>query len=630
MPKGSRDKKMEKTKRIAVRTVRFSVLMSLVLGLAILLVGLYIYSNSLMQESLSRVRSTCPSAASSAQNGTDTVGLADDVMRVYNSLTPEQLNKVGTEEYRDYFRVLDSVSAEWGAYDVLSNMLYNFMGDVTRIYICAFDAERSVMVYLADVGTENPAFPGEWEPVSAEWIEKVTSFSDYYWEMQDTPYDFQRSEDGGRRCVAAYPIRDKNQERHAYLVTELSINSVILQIVQYALKVSAVGLALTLLIALFVGIRMKKMVATPINSIANAAATYVQDRKNGIERSDHFSSLSIRTGDELENLSNTMADMEDELIKHEDQIEALLDSLVKALSIAIDERSHYTGNHTQNMTSMAEAFLDWMEKNGNAWQYDETRRRVFLMSVGLHDIGKLTVPLEIMDKATRLGSALEPLRERFTKLNLLNRIALLEGRISEAEYTKNEKEAEENLAFILYVNTAGYLSDGDLDRINDLAARTYTDENGTTQRLLTDEEITMLSIRKGTLTTEERNVMQGHASSTWNILNQVQFPAQYAYIPLWAASHHELLQGNGYPNGYAGESIPREVRLLTILDIFEALTAKDRPYKPSYSIEKAWEILDSMVREGSLDGELLALFRESRAWEAILSPVQEPNPAKEA
>ncbi len=133
----------------------------------------------------------------------------------------------------------------------------------------------------------------------------------------------------------------------------------------------------------------------------------------------------------------------------------------------------------------------------------------------------------------------------------------------------------------------------------------------------------MLSIRKGTLTAAERSLMQGHVTSTWNILKQVDFPAQYANIPSWAASHHELLQGNGYPNGISGESIPREVRLLTILDIFEALTAKDRPYKSPYSLDMTWKILNSMVQEGSLDGELLALFKESRAWETIHSPAQE-------
>ena len=163
----------------------------------------------------------------------------------------------------------------------------------------------------------------------------------------------------------------------------------------------------------------------------------------------------------------------------------------------------------------------------------------------------------------------------------------------------------------------GFLPDEDLDKVQELAAKTFTDEKGITRRLLTDDEITMLSIRKGTLTAQERNQMQGHAASTWNILSQVQFPDDYANVPTWAASHHELLNATGYTKGLAGNEIPREVRLLTILDIFEALTAKDRPYKPPIPLEKAWKILDSMVREGALDGEMLAEFRESGAWKQI-------------
>ena len=304
-------------------------------------------------------------------------------------------------------------------------------------------------------------------------------------------------------------------------------------------------------------------------------------------------------------------------VRYAQDIEKLLDSLVKALSTAIDERSHYNANHTRNMVKMAESFLDWMEKKGNPWKYDEIRRRAFVMSVSLHDVGKLIVPLEIMDKATRLGSRLEMIRERFARVNLLNRIAMLEGRITAEQYNRAVAEAEEILVFICRVNSVDFLPDEDLVKVQELAAKTFTDEKGTTHHLLTDEEITMLSIRKGTLTAQERSQMQGHAAYTWNILNQVQFPDAYANVPVWAASHHELLNATGYTKGLAGDKIPREVRLLTILDIFEALTARDRPYKPPIPPEKAWKIMDKMVREGALDGDMLAEFRESRAWEQI-------------
>ena len=315
---------------------------------------------------------------------------------------------------------------------------------------------------------------------------------------------------------------------------------------------------------------------------------------------------------------NDITELTELKLRYARDIELLLDSLVKALSTVIDERSHYNANHTRNMVKMAEAFLDWMESNGNPWAYDGIRRQVFIMSVGLHDVGKLTVPLEIMDKATRLGPRLEIIRERFTKINLLNRIAMLEGRISAGQYQQSKAEAEETLAFICRINDAGFLPDDDFQKVRDLASKTYTDENGVTRRLLTDQEITMLSIRKGTLTEHERRLMQEHAASTWHILNQVHFPEAFASVPSWAASHHELLNASGYMKGLSGKEIPREVRLLTILDIFEALTAKDRPYKPPIPLEKAWNILDSMVREGALDSEILAQFKESRAWERIV------------
>ena len=300
-------------------------------------------------------------------------------------------------------------------------------------------------------------------------------------------------------------------------------------------------------------------------------------------------------------------------------IEALLDSLVKALSTAVDERSHYTGKHTQNMVAMAETFLDWMNANGNPWQYDDDLRREFLMSVWMHDIGKLTVPLEIMDKSTRLGTGLQDVQERFRCMRLLNRIAALEGRISAEEFEKRQNEQEEILAFVTRVNTIGFLPDEDLSRLLSLSSRTFEDEDGAVRRMLTDEEIAMLSVRKGTLTADERKIMQGHASSTWNILNQVHFPARSADVPMWAASHHEFLNAAGYPSGLSGENIPREVQLLTILDILEALIATDRPYKPPVPLEKVWTILESMVREGCLNGELLSLFRESLAWKTIVS-----------
>ncbi len=304
-------------KHVTTKTVLLVVLSSIVLGLASLFIGLSIFRDALLQGSISRACTTTARTATAAAHGADIEGLARDVMSVYENLTPEQRSMTGTEEYRQFFRSLDSVGKTGGAHDILVNLLRNYTIDVTRIYICAFDAERNAAICLVDTDPDNPAYPGEWKPAAGNLIEELASLTDYDWNGGNTPYEFTATESEGKVCLAGYPILNENHEKCAYLLTEHYLNDVFAQTNQYALKIVEVVLVLTLLIAFLVGLRMKKTVADPINAIADTATVYVQDRKNGIDRSDHFSSLNIHTGDELENLTNVMADMEQDLIEHE-------------------------------------------------------------------------------------------------------------------------------------------------------------------------------------------------------------------------------------------------------------------------------------------------------------------------
>jgi len=298
-----------------------------------------------------------------------------------------------------------------------------------------------------------------------------------------------------------------------------------------------------------------------------------------------------------------------------EQVRNLLDSLVGALSTAIDARTPYNANHTRNMARYGTVFLDWLRDTRHPWQFTPERRRAFLMSVWLHDVGKLAVPLAVMDKESRLAEGMEAVRARFHSMKLLRRIALLEGRLDQEEAAHLDRKAEDALALIERVNKAGFLPDPDLDALRAVAAHTYSDEKGIEHPWLTDHELDCLTIRKGTLTSNERSIMEGHVTVTSHILRHVSFPDEYEQVPEWASAHHELLNGNGYPHHRSGEEIPREVRLLTILDVFDALTARDRPYKPPMPVEKALSVLRSMADEGSLDKEILALFEQSRAWE---------------
>ncbi len=300
-----------------------------------------------------------------------------------------------------------------------------------------------------------------------------------------------------------------------------------------------------------------------------------------------------------------------------EQITELLDSLVGALSAAIDQRSHYNANHSRNMARYGEAFLDWLDRTDHPWKFDPDKRKTFLMSIWLHDVGKLVVPLAVMDKETRLGPRMEALRQRFHTMGLLDRIARLEGKLDREEADRRAAQRTEDLAFLEKTDRAGFLPDGDLARVKEIAARTYTDETGAVLPWLTEEERECLSIRKGTLTAREREIMESHVTVTGRILDQVAFPRQYARVPAWAASHHEYLNGRGYPRHLTAREIPEEVRLLTILDVFDALTARDRPYKPPMPAEKALSILRSMAEDGQIDSEVLSLFEESRAWDAV-------------
>ena len=154
-----------------------------------------------------------------------------------------------------------------------------------------------------------------------------------------------------------------------------------------------------------------------------------------------------------------------------------------------------------------------------------------------------------------------------------------------------------------------------MKQVQEIALRTYIDTDGTKKTWLTEEELTCMMIRKGTLSDEERKIMQSHVEMTEKFLNEVQFPKRFSNVTRWASSHHELLNGKGYPRQLGQDDIEKEVRLLSILDIFDALTARDRPYKPPMPVDKALLVLEDMVKFGELDGDILTLFANSKAWE---------------
>ena len=329
----------------------------------------------------------------------------------------------------------------------------------------------------------------------------------------------------------------------------------------------------------------------------------------------------LRDGDRPEGVIGVITDvteavrLQGEVALRQKRLDELLDSLVETLASAFDERSPYTANHTRNIVRYAERFLDYLDRTGDGRAFDPQRRRAFIMSARLHDIGKLVVPLEIMDKADRLGPKYDGILERFRVMGLLDELALLRGELDTDARDRRREERAEALALIARINGAGFLTEEDLQAVEALARRTYTDENGTVCPWIDAGERLCLTVRKGTLTDAERETVQLHATQTERILAHVRFPDGLRQVPDWAAAHHEYLNGTGYPRHLAGDAIPPEVRLLTILDIFESLTAKDRPYKKSVPPDRSLAILRGMAEDGCLDAGWVEAFEKSRAWE---------------
>ncbi|MFI3177186.1 MAG: HD domain-containing phosphohydrolase [Eubacteriales bacterium] len=296
------------------------------------------------------------------------------------------------------------------------------------------------------------------------------------------------------------------------------------------------------------------------------------------------------------------------------QLEELMQSMVKTISTAINLRSPYNVTHTNNMVFYAKHFMEWAnQKEDCEWKFSEFDQSLLEMTIWLHDIGKLITPLEIMNKATRLGAHYEKIIERFELILLCEELhAIKEG----TDTVALQKEQQETLEFIEHMNTIGYLEDDNYARVQELAHKTYRDGKGKVQKWFLEEEIACLSIRKGTLTEEERVTMQEHVILTEQLLAKMKFNGRYQNVPLWARSHHELLDGSGYPKKLTDHEIEREVRLLTILDIYDGLSSTDRPYKAGFSLKKSLEILESMADEKKLDKTILDLFQASEPWNA--------------
>ena len=302
-------------------------------------------------------------------------------------------------------------------------------------------------------------------------------------------------------------------------------------------------------------------------------------------------------------------------IHYVQEIKAQLHSFVEAMATAIDERTPYNGSHTRNVAKYAVILANKIQEKTQKGEcdevFDDDRLERLHLAALLHDIGKMIVPRSVMNRATRMDKDMPALEARMELLKSYYEIDFLKGKITEEEYNEKVVLLDDILEFVHRIDKVGFLQQEDFDRVQEIAKLYYEKDNGEKVFYITERERGCLSIRKGTLSDEDRKVMESHVVMTDKILSKVHFNKHYTDVPRWAAEHHEYLDGSGYPNHIQGDALDLETRILAVADIYDALTASDRPYKPPMPKEKACAILHSMVNEGKLDGRLVDWMEEA-------------------
>jgi len=329
------------------------------------------------------------------------------------------------------------------------------------------------------------------------------------------------------------------------------------------------------------------------------------------------------------------------------QLEELFESFIKLINLAIDEKSPYTGGHCQRVPELTMMLADAVDAETDGPLADLTLsdndRQELRVAALMHDCGKITTPVHVVDKATKLQTIFDRIELVNTRFEVVRRDAEVRMWQSIAAgqpetdarsgYEQFCQQLDADRERLRRANIGGErMGDADVAAVREIAERyPWRNAAGEEQPFLSADEFDNLTIRAGTLTAPEREIINHHIVATIKMLEQLPWPKHLKQVPEYAGGHHERMDGKGYPKGLRREQMSWPARMIGIADIFEALTANDRPYKEAMKLSQALDIMTNFRNSGHIDPDLFDVFIKSGVFrkygEKFLSPKQNDLPA---
>jgi len=332
------------------------------------------------------------------------------------------------------------------------------------------------------------------------------------------------------------------------------------------------------------------------------------------------------------------------------QMESLFESFISLINTAIDDKSAYTGGHCERVPVLTMMLADAVNRTrqGPLKDFVMTEKDRYELKIAglLHDCGKITTPVHVVDKSTKLQTIFDRIHLIDTRFEVLKRdaeIEMLRAQLTipspsaellplppagegwgegeerdaalKAKYEAKIRQLDDDREFLRHCNIGSEkMEESDQQRVNRIASLTWCNEAGEQTNFLSAEEMDNLNIRAGTLTAAERQIINRHIDITIKMLESLPWPRHLRRVPEYAGGHHERMDGKGYPRGLTRNQMTVQARVMGIADIFEALTAKDRPYKQGKTLTESLNILGKFKQNGHVDPDLFDVFVREKVY----------------